>query len=164
MPKYSMFLGLARKFSQWKYCEENTAPGGVVDIAYMENYSECKYHNLVTRIMRAQRRSVAIQLGHKLTSIKLVQSINAWSHLLNLHIVQETWDTYKHKCSTEHEDKYPRTSSVLPRSSVQPESHRMLHRLKKLGKSVVIQWCVMHISDERIHYMVWAYFLIQHSL
>jgi len=52
MPKYSIFLGLARQFSQWENCEENTAPDGVVDIFHKENYSECKYHNLVTIIVR----------------------------------------------------------------------------------------------------------------
>jgi len=40
-------------------------------IVHEEHYPECEHQDLVTRIMRAQRRSVAVQIGHRLTSFSL---------------------------------------------------------------------------------------------
>ena len=54
------------------------------------------YQDLATRIMRAQRRSVAIQLRHRLISIRVVQSLNASEIIGSIHQIFKKPETYKH--------------------------------------------------------------------
>ena len=54
-----------------------------------EHYPECEYQDIVTRIIRAQRRSVAMRLKHKLISTRLAQSLNASEIMSPIYSIKE---------------------------------------------------------------------------